>query len=67
MKAEINRRCPDDPRAVGNRAFRRCRRTRAAKVTELCSFVRCRAYAMKYGSFVFEPEDVGGYSGHAKR
>ena len=20
---------------------------------------------MKYGSFVFEPEDIGGYSGHA--
>jgi hypothetical protein len=47
MKAETNSRCPEDPRAVGNRALSRCKRTRAAKVTEAWSLVLCKAYAMK--------------------
>jgi hypothetical protein len=33
MKALMNSRWPDDPRAAGNRVFSRCRRRRAAKVT----------------------------------
>ena len=32
MNAETNNRCPEDPRAVGKRALRYCKRTRAAKV-----------------------------------
>jgi hypothetical protein len=67
MNAETNKRCPDDPRAVGKRAFSRWRRTRAAKVTEACSFVLWRAYAMKWGSFTVEFDEEGGYSGQAKR
>lgn len=43
MKAEMKRRWPDDPRAAGNRAFRRCRRYNAAKVTDVCNRVRWRA------------------------
>ena len=54
MNADMNSRCPEEPRAVGNRALRRCSKTRAAIVTEECSFVRCNAYAMKYGNLACE-------------
>jgi hypothetical protein len=43
IKAEMNRRCPDEPRAAGKRVFRRCRRRRAAKVTTGGRRVRWRA------------------------
>ena len=43
MNAEMKRRWPDEPRAVGNLALSRWRRTRATNVTEECSFVRCKA------------------------
>jgi hypothetical protein len=33
IKAEMKRRCPDDPRAAGKRVLRRCNNKRAAKVT----------------------------------
>lgn len=47
MNAETNRRCPDEPRAAGNLAFKRWRRSSAAKVTIEGSRVRCKAYATK--------------------
>ena len=60
MKAEIKRRWPDDPWAVGKWALKGCKRTKAANVMELCSFIQ-------WGNFVVEPEEVGGNSGHVKR
>jgi hypothetical protein len=50
MRAEMNRRWPDEPRAAGNRVFSRCSSCRAAKVTMDGNRVRCRAYATKLAS-----------------
>ena len=41
MKADMNNRWPDEPRAVGNLASRRCSKTSEANVTEEWSFVQC--------------------------
>jgi len=60
MYAEIKRRWPDEPRAEGKRAFKRWRRTRAAKVTAGWSFVRWRAYAMKKGRRAWVWFEEGG-------
>ena len=43
VNKDMKRRWPDEPRAVGNLALSRWTRTRAAKVTEEWSFVRCKA------------------------
>jgi hypothetical protein len=75
MKAEMNKRCPEDPRAAGKRFFNRWRRNKAAKVTQDARRVRCRAYATKWASLgdgTGCPDDVrlvdgGGNSGQAKR
>ena len=45
----------------------RCKRTRAAKVTDAWSFVLCNAYAMKCGSLTVEFDEEGGYSGQANK
>ena len=63
IKAEMKSRCPEDPLAVGKRAFRHWRRMRAVKVTAWCNFVRWRAYAMKIGSFACGWVEEGEYSG----
>lgn len=34
MRADADKRCPEDPRAVGKQALRRCKGMRAEKVTE---------------------------------
>jgi hypothetical protein len=47
MKAEMKRRCPDEPRAAGKRVFNRCSKSRAAKVTIEGRRVRWSAYATK--------------------
>lgn len=71
MNAEMKSRWPDEPFAAGKRALRRCRRYRAAKVTDGWRRVRWRAYAMKWsrrGVGVDEgAAGAGGTSGHAKR
>jgi hypothetical protein len=57
INAETKRRWADDPPAVGKRAFKRCKRTRAVKVTQGRSFVLWRVYVMKWGSLTWELED----------
>jgi hypothetical protein len=47
MKAEMNKRWPLKPRAVGNRSFNRVRRKREMKTTTSGSLVRWVTYAMK--------------------
>jgi hypothetical protein len=42
MKAEMERRWPEEPPAVGKRAFSLRKRISAAKVTDTCIFVRWR-------------------------
>lgn len=69
MNAEMKSRCPDDPRAAGNRDLRRCKRRSAAKVTIEGKRVRCRAYATKCARVgVGAPWATAvGMLGHAKR
>jgi hypothetical protein len=67
MDAEMKSWWSDELQAIGNLAFSHCSETRDAKVTDKCSLVRCGVEAMKYGNFIFNPEDVGGYSGHANK
>jgi len=68
MKAEINRRWPEDPRAAGNFDLSLERRKRAVNVTETCNLVRWSAYAMKMASVGFEVVVVAGSrSGHENR
>lgn len=71
MKAEMNSRCPDEPRAAGNRPLRRFNKNSAAKVTLWCRRVRCSEYAINCARVgAGDPglvEEGGGSSGHAKR
>lgn len=71
MNALMKRRWPEEPRAAGKRAFRRCSRYSAANVTDVCRRVRCSAYAMKLPSAGDGAGgmdvDSGGRSGHVNR
>lgn len=69
--AEMNNRWPEEPFAAGKRALRRCRRYKAANVTEGCRRVRWSAYAMKWSrrrvGVDEEAARIRGTSGHVKR